>query len=56
MKSLVLSTFPQKYKAQIYSFSPYIYCSVQAEIFFFSAPTFLESFYLNFHMPGHFYL
>ena len=28
--------------------------SVQAEIFIFSDPTFLEGFDLKFHMPGHF--
>ena len=30
--------------------------SVQAEIFLLPDPTFLEGFYLNFHMPGHFFL
>ena len=30
--------------------------SVQAEIFLLPAPTFLEGLYLNFHMPGHFFL
>ena len=30
--------------------------SVQAEIILLPAPTFLEGFYLNFHMPGHFFL
>ena len=30
--------------------------SVQAENENFSAPTFLEAFDLNFHMPGHFLL
>ena len=33
-----------------------MYNSVQAEILFFSAPTFLVDFDLNFHMPGHFFL
>ena len=31
-----------------------IYISVQAEIFLFSDPTFLDGFDLKFHMPGHF--
>ena len=31
-----------------------LYISVQAEIFLFSDPTFLEGFDLKFHMPGHF--
>ena len=29
--------------------------SVQAEIFLLPDPTFLEGFYLNFHMSGHFF-
>ena len=33
-----------------------VFTSVQAEIFLLPAPTFLEGFYLNFHMPGHFFL
>ena len=35
-------------------FSTQIDISVQAEIFLLPAPTFLEAFDLNFHMPGHF--
>ena len=31
-----------------------LFISVQAEIFLFSDPTFLEGFDLKFHMPGHF--
>ena len=31
----------------------FMYNSVQAEILFFSAPTFLVDFDLNFHMPGY---
>ena len=33
-----------------------LYISVQAEFFLLPAPTFLEGLYLNFHMPGHFFL
>ena len=33
-----------------------LHISVQAEIFLLPDPTFLEGFYLNFHMPGHFFL
>ena len=32
------------------------YFSVQAEVFLFSAPTFLEALDLKCHMPGHFFL
>ena len=46
--------FEKKNLKQINGKKKYINTSVQAEIFLLPAPTFLEGFYLNFHMPGHF--